>query len=640
MELPFSDRMIHPSGITGSLRRKKDNWFRLGIPLPPVVVDILQGGAPLLFREGHLPPPRIIPQRPLSAEHTQVLEEWLQEAIHVHRDVEELSSPPLVSSPVFVLPRKTPGRFRVIIDLRYVNRYQIPPRFRQESLDTVAKMIEPGDWLTSLDIKEGFKHVEIRPQHRKYLGFRVGDRWYQFRGMPFGSSTSPWIFAKALRPLVAKARAEGIRIVIYVDDAIIMARSQEESRRHTARVVELLVSLGWHVSTSKSVLEPTQCLEYLGHLVDTTRKEPRFRIPYAKKRDVCHQLRRMIRASFKGPVIKRAAARLAGKCTALVKAAFPTQVLVRNLLRCLKQPIDWDGKTLLTAPAVMDLIELLRLLQDWDGQLIIPRCPDLILETDSSGFAWGAHIVGQPDSQAGAMFPPELAKQHINLKELTAIRLGLEALKDRVAGKSVLLHTDSTVCVHYILRMTGRIPELAAEARRIWEFCRLHQVELRAIHKPGVQNEVADHLSRVYDKNTWGIRKETLQRLESQLGRHSIDLFADQDNALLPRFVSRHWVPGAVAANAFSFDWRGETPIVCPPIKLLGQVVDKMVQERITGTVIAPVWRSMPWFHRLQQASVKSIKLYPEDFHPDKQGRCLPTANPGWQWKAFRISPH
>ena len=56
------------------------------------------------------------------------------------------------------------------------------------------------------DLKSGYHHVNIWPEHYKFLGFRwdrngeVG--YYVFTVLPFGLSTACYLFTKLTRPLI------------------------------------------------------------------------------------------------------------------------------------------------------------------------------------------------------------------------------------------------------------------------------------------------------------------------------------------------------------------------------------------------------------------------------------------------------
>ena len=74
-----------------------------------------------------------------------------------------------------------------------------------------------------------------------------------------------------LEPVVAQLRKMGIRLIVYLDDMLIMAASRALAIEHTTIAVNLLSSLGFVLKEGKSVLAPTQELEFLGFLVNSVK---------------------------------------------------------------------------------------------------------------------------------------------------------------------------------------------------------------------------------------------------------------------------------------------------------------------------------------------------------------------------------
>jgi hypothetical protein len=63
---------------------------------------------------------------------------------------------------------------------------------------------------------------------------------FQFSCLCFGLSSAPWTFTKILKPVVASLRRRGIRIVIYLDDFLILNQTKEGAERDFILVVEIL----------------------------------------------------------------------------------------------------------------------------------------------------------------------------------------------------------------------------------------------------------------------------------------------------------------------------------------------------------------------------------------------------------------
>ena len=72
----------------------------------------------------------------------------------------------------------------------------------------------------SFDLKSGYHHVDIFPDHRKFLAFswHFGTncvRYFQFTVLAFGLSSALFIFTKLIKPLEAFWRLQGIPTAIF-----------------------------------------------------------------------------------------------------------------------------------------------------------------------------------------------------------------------------------------------------------------------------------------------------------------------------------------------------------------------------------------------------------------------------------------
>jgi hypothetical protein len=105
--------------------------------------------------------------------------------------------------------------------------------------------------------------------HRKFLRFVWRESCYEFVALPFGLSSAPWAFTKLLRVVVAYLRKNGLRLIIYLDDILIVASSLLAARSAVALTKKTLESLGFVISLEKSVEDPVQILEYLGLSINT-----------------------------------------------------------------------------------------------------------------------------------------------------------------------------------------------------------------------------------------------------------------------------------------------------------------------------------------------------------------------------------
>ena len=106
------------------------------------------------------------------------------------------------------------------MNLRHVNRSLWKQKFKYEDLRVVMMLFDPGEWMFSFDLKSGYHHIDVAQKHRKYLGLSWEGVLYSFVVMPFGLSSTPYVFNKMMRPLVKLRRSKGLKVVVNLDDGI------------------------------------------------------------------------------------------------------------------------------------------------------------------------------------------------------------------------------------------------------------------------------------------------------------------------------------------------------------------------------------------------------------------------------------
>jgi len=74
--------------------------------------------------------------------------------------------------------------------------------------------------------------------------------------------------------------------------------------------------------------------------------------------------------------------------------------------------------------------------------------------------------------------------------------------------------------------------------RTIHQLCKSSHIQLMATYLLGVDNMVADHLSRMWPHHEWKLAPAMFCRLDQCWGPHTIDRTASASNSQLPRFNS------------------------------------------------------------------------------------------------------
>ena len=87
--------------------------------------------------------------------------------------------------------------------------------------------------------------------------------------MPFGLIVALRLLTKMMKPVLVSLRCQGVRLIIYLDEILIIASSIETFNRHKKIAISLLESLGFLIVYKKSNLTPYQQIVFLGMLVDS-----------------------------------------------------------------------------------------------------------------------------------------------------------------------------------------------------------------------------------------------------------------------------------------------------------------------------------------------------------------------------------
>ncbi len=181
-----------------------------------------------------------------------------------------------------VLQPKGYGGLRPILDLRRLNFSLYKGKFKMLTMRTIMSQVQEGDWFVTIDLKDAYFHIQVVLRHRRFLRFAFGGKTYQYKVLPFGLALAPRTFTKCMDAALAPLRLQGIRVLNYLDDWLILAHSRELVSHHRDIVLGHIHSLGLRMNAKKSVLLPSQRTVFLGVRLDSVQMQARLapaRIP-------------------------------------------------------------------------------------------------------------------------------------------------------------------------------------------------------------------------------------------------------------------------------------------------------------------------------------------------------------------------
>ncbi len=122
------------------------------------------------------------------------------------------------------------------------------------TIKTIMSQIQEGDWFVTIDLKYAYFHIQVVQRHRRFLQFAFGGKAYQYNILGFGLALAPRTFTKCMDAALAPLRLQGIRVLNYLDDWLILAHSRELVTRHRDIVLRHIHSLGLRMNAKKCVL--------------------------------------------------------------------------------------------------------------------------------------------------------------------------------------------------------------------------------------------------------------------------------------------------------------------------------------------------------------------------------------------------
>jgi hypothetical protein len=549
-------------------------------------------------------------QKYLTPQETTFLDDEVKRMLKMQA-IEPTNSDDLVLSSIYTVPKKN-GKRRPVINLRWVNKHMEDVHFKMPSMRDVKMAMNKDCWMASIDLTDCFWGLPLAEKERRNVAFHWKGINYQFKVLPFGLKLSPMFITKLYRNLVEHLQLQGHNVIMYIDDILILGETELATTQSVAAVQKALANLGAHVNVDKSAFVPSQRLTYLGFELDS--KQMKIWAPPKKILNTKKSLKQFLRG---GKATAREAASLLGKLNSLADALFPARVHTGEMhdfkMAALKK--GWDQACPLPTGVMKEVTWWLRHMSTLNGRAIHPPKPTVLAGTDASDYGWGAWVMTSQGKKIswGGHFNKEVAKQHINYKEMLAVKYFLQSCPISLENQVVDVGIDNTTTIWYLTKFGGRKNSLATLAAQIYDEVTHLRCKLMSHHVPGIENVLADTESRrMIHLTDFALKATIFQRADRAFGPHSIDLFANFQDRQIARFCSREPQPETQFIDAFSLSWVRENGWANPPFSMIFRVLHKARIERATLTLLVPFWPAQPWFPMLMGMLVAAPVVLPQ----------------------------
>ena len=438
---------------------------------------------------------------------------------------------------VIIKPDRKP---RLVVDLsRNLNDHLEYEYFSYTTVSQAVDCATPGCWFSKLDLSNCFLSFPLHPSARPYFIFRFEGRLYQFTRMPFGLSSAPRICTELLSVPAFAMRMWGVdRSSRYLDDTLLTDSSKQSGERSLLIAQQVLTHFGLVVNPDKTV-GPSQQLPFLGILLDSVQQT------MSCTTERVTELRALLSQAAS---VERIA--LPQLQTLVGKLQFATSVLpgARPFLHSMIQLLNERKKAVCsqthtsrpsrnsasrrrrihfaTARATVPVSRLMRAdiafwqahLSTWDGRQRWRSAysDPYTFASDASLTGFGFYLEAVPSTDSTAVqWPPHLrvgagfcglwstsdAHLHTDSGQMTwcemfAVFAALSTYASVLRNSSVLFRVDNEPDVYTLNRQATKSARIAGLLRDIYTIAVDYNIAIRAEHRPGVDNVLADFLSR------------------------------------------------------------------------------------------------------------------------------------------------
>ena len=384
-----------------------------------------------------------------------------------------------------LIPTRVTSGWRVCIDYRKLNAGTRKDHFPLPFVDQMLERVAGHEFYCFLDGYSGYNQIEIALEDQEKTTFTCPFGTFAFRKMPFGLCNAPRTFQWCMMGIFS----DMIEIIleIFMDDFSIFGDSYEGCLENLRKVLERCQEKNLVLNWEKCHFMVTQGI-VLGHIVskngievDKAKVELISNLP--TPRSVKYIRSFLGHAGFYRRFIKDFSAIARPLCTLLAKDV----------------PFTWSQaceaafsklKTMLVSPPIMRS-------PNWNLPFEI-MC-------DASDYAIGAVLEQREDKKAFVIYYAsktlDSAQENYTTteKEFLAVVFALEKFRSYIVGSPVTIFTDHAA-LKYLLCKQDTKPRLTRWILLCQEF------NLTIKDKKGVENVVADHLSRlVPESNSHGV---------------------------------------------------------------------------------------------------------------------------------------
>ena len=417
---------------------------------------------------------------------------------------------PVQISSIRVVPKKTPGKWRLIVDLSKPEGASVNDgvfiqlcSLRYASVEDAIKRVllkGRGALLAKVGIQRAYRNVPVHPDDRWLLGMQWDGGVFIDSTLPFGLRSAPKIFTAIADAVEWILRKVGVEAVIHylVDILLVGAPESPECELWLAILLEVFRRLGIPVAFEKRE-GPATCLSFLGLELDTVAMV--LRLPASK----LEALQVLIRSWLgRRACSKRDLESLIGSLSHACCVVRAGKTFLRRLFELLAVAHRSHHWVRLNSEFRSDL-------RWWDTFLaplnaasffrsLPPDTRHYHFHSDASGgvgcgVLWAPFWFQLKWSDACVRWFPEAAGESITFQELLAVVLACALWGASWRGAAVRVYCDNLGAVADINSGYSRVPRIMHLLRCLFFIRARFDVFVEAVHIAGSENRLGDAIS-------------------------------------------------------------------------------------------------------------------------------------------------
>ena len=378
---------------------------------------------------------------------------------------------PWVNSMVIV--EKQDKTLRICLDPLHLNKAVKREHYQLPTVEDICSKLAGAKYFSVLDAAQGFYQIELEEDSTEFTTFHSPFGRYKFLRLPFGISSAPEVFHRAIAEMLEDL--EGC--LNYIDDILVWGSTKEEHDRRLREVLKRIKQWGLKL-TKRKCKEAVTELKYLGVILtqdgikpDNGKIEAILRMPE--------------------PVDKEGIRRFLGMVNHFSKFLPDLASTTASLRELLNKKVEWHWET--QHQESFDNIK--KILVSANVLTYFDPDKETLVSVDASKEGLGAVLI--QDSRPVAFASRALSeteKRYAQIeKETLAVVFGCERFHDYLYGRKFQVESDHKPLEVIVRKTLDKAPP------RIQRFLlKLQKYQFELKHVPGKNIPVADALSRAY----------------------------------------------------------------------------------------------------------------------------------------------